>query len=349
MKKIISVCLTALTVIALVAGCGAGQRAGESGGLTTIRVGTEKVTSDAGIFLADRLGYFKEAGIQIDYQRLNDAPSITNALATGHLEVAGASLAPGVFSALNRDIEIRVVGDKQSSRPGVSATQFAVRSEYARPTLDATLQALRGKKIAVHSKLSIQVFMLSNFLQRHGMSLSDFQVTPVLSPDQIGALKGNSVDAAVMLEPYLTEAVEAGIVKPASDLTEAAPPDGEVLTGLLYGKELLENRQLGTAFMVAYMRGVRAYNDAMFHDKNKQQAEQIIADESNTPLDLVQKTNPSGLDPEQRLDPAYLDRLQQFYVQQGTLTKAVKSTDVIDTSYADAARTQLGPYKPPAP
>jgi NitT/TauT family transport system substrate-binding protein len=191
--------------------------------------------------------------------------------------------------------------------------------------------------------------MLSNLLQRHGMSLSDFVISPVLSPDQIGAFKGGSIDAAVMLEPYLTEATQAGLVKQASDLTETSPPDGEVLTGLLYGKELIENRGLGTAFMTAYMRGVRAYNDAMFHGRNKQQVEQIIAQESNTPLDLIEKTHPSGLDPEQRLDPAYLDRLQAFYLQQGTLTKTVAVNDLIDTSYGDAARQQLGPYKAPTP
>lgn len=349
MKKLIASAFAAICVLALIAGCGGQQRSAGSDGLTTVRVGTEKVTSDAGIFLADRLGYFREAGIKIEYQRLSDAPTITNALATGHLEVAGASLAPGIFSAINRDIKIRLVGDKQSTQPGVSATQFAVKPEYARPSLDETLQALRGKKVAVHSKLSIQVFMLSNLLQRHGMSLSDFVITPVLSPDQTTALKGGSIDAAVMLEPYFTEATEAGIAKPASDLTEGTSPDGEVLTGLLYGKELLDNRQLGTAFMTAYMRGVRAYNDAMFHDKDKQQAEEIIAQESNTPLDLIKKTHPSGLDPDQRLDPAYLDRLQKFYVQQGTLNTAANIGDLVDASFADAVRQQLGPYKQPAP
>ncbi|WP_199434800.1 ABC transporter substrate-binding protein [Qaidamihabitans albus] len=350
MKKAITAGLALLAAVALLAGCGGagGGSTGESAdGLTTVRIGSEKVTSDAGIFLADHLGYFEKEGIKVEYVRLKDAPAITNALATGNLEVAGASLAPGVFSALNRDIKIRVVGDKQSIRPGVSATRFAVKPEYDKGSIEQTLEGLRGKKVAVHSNLSIQVFMLSNLLERHGMSLDDFQITPVHAPDQVSAFRGGSIDAAVMLEPYMTQGTEAGIAKLAADLTEGAPEDGETLTGLLYGKTMLENRKLGDAFMRAYMRGVRAYNNAIFHGKNHDQVVGIIAEEADMPAELIEKTKPVGLDPDQRLDADYLGRLQDFYVHQGILDHPVDVRKLIDTSFAEAAVEQLGKYRAP--
>jgi len=345
------ICVTALcsTLFALV-GC---QASGESApkdanGLTIVRVGTEKVTSDAGIFLADKLGYFKAAGLKVKYVRLANAPAITNALATGDLEVAGASLAPGIFSSLNSRIDIKLVGDKQSIRPGVSATRLEAKPQYVKGTVRQTLQALRGKKVAVHSNLSIQVFMLNNLLSRYGMRLSDFDVTPVASPDQVSAFRGGSIDAAVMLEPYLTQGKGFGLVKEVSDLTAGTPRGGEVLTGLLYGKEFIENRKPGDAFMLAYMRGVRAYNDAIFGGKNEKQAVRIIAGESNMPVGLVEKSNPSGLDPEQRLDVPYLKRLQAFYVNQHLLPRPADVSKLVDTSYADHARARLGPYTEPS-
>ncbi|PXY18911.1 ABC transporter substrate-binding protein [Prauserella muralis] len=350
MKRKIANAFAAVAAGALLAACGAagssstGQTAD---GLTVVRIGSEKVTSDAGIFLADHLGYFKEAGIKVEYVRLKDAPAITNALATGNLEVAGASLAPGIFTAAQRDIDLRVVGDKQSIRPGVSATRFAVKPEFDRGDIGRTLEALRGKRVAVHSKLSIQMFMLSNLLRQHGMSLKDFQITPVHSPDQVSAFQGGSIDAAVMLEPYYTQGVEAGIVKPASDLTEGTPPEGETLTGLLYGKRMLEERKLGTAFMNAYVRGVRAYNDAIFHGKNRDKVVEIIATEADMPVDLIKKTSPVGLDPDQRLDPSYIGRLQDFYISQGELDQPVDVNRLVDTSFAEAAVKQLGQYQAP--
>lgn len=350
-RHLISVIALCSTLFAL-AGCrasGAGSAAKDSDGLTIVRIGTEKVTSDAGIFMADKLGYFKAAGLKVRYVRLANAPAITNALATGDLEVAGASLAPGIFSSLNSRLDIKLVGDKQSIRPGVSATRLAAKPQYVRGNTKATLQALRGKKIAVHSKLSIQVFMLNNLLARYGMTMNDFAITPVLSPEQISAVKGGSIDAAVMLEPYLTEGTELGLVKQVSDLTEGTPQGGEVLTGLLYGKEFTEKKDLGDAFMVAYMRGVRAYNDAIFGGKDKARAVQIIAQETKAPVGLVEKSHPSGLDPAQRLDVPYLERLQDFYVKQHLLPRPVDVKKLVDTSFADHARAKLGPYTIPSP
>lgn len=340
---IMALCSTLVAPVACKAAGGSSTT--KSNGLTVIRIGSEKATSDAGIFMADHLGYFKEVGLKVQYVRLANAPAITNALATGDLEVAGASLAPGVFSSLNSGLDIRLVGDKQSIRPGVSATRFAVKPQYDRGNIKATLQALRGKRIAVHSKLSIQVFMLNNLLARNGMSLADFKIVPVLSPDQISAFKGGSIDAAVMLEPYLTQGIRLGLVKPASDMTEGTPQSGEVLTGLLYGKKLIEDKKLGDDFMLAYMRGVRAYNDAVFGGKDRDKAFDIIAKETNKPLDLVKNTFPCGLEPDQQLDVAYLKRLQDFYVGQHLLNRSADVSKLVDTTYADHARAKLGPYK----
>ena len=40
--------------------------------------------------MADQLGYFKAVGMKVQYVRLENAPAITNALATGDLEVRRA-------------------------------------------------------------------------------------------------------------------------------------------------------------------------------------------------------------------------------------------------------------------
>lgn len=350
-RYLIAVIALCSTLFALV-GCGpsgAGPATKDANGLTVIRVGSEKVTSDAGIFMADKLGYFKAAGLKVKYVRLANAPAITNALATGDLEVAGASLAPGIFSSLNSRLDIKLVGDKQSIRPGVSATRLEAKPKYVKGSVKQTLEALRGKKVAVHSKLSIQVFMLHNLLAKYGMSLDDFQITPVQSPDQVSALKGDSIDAAVMLEPYMTKGLELGMVKEVSDLTEGTPKSGEVLTGLLYGKQLTEDHKLGDAFMTAYMRGVRAYNDAIFGGKNKQKAVKIIAEQANVPAGLVAKSHPCGLEPDQRLDVPYLKRLQKFYVGRHLLPRPVDVSKLVDTSFAEHARKKLGPYTIPTP
>jgi ABC-type nitrate/sulfonate/bicarbonate transport system substrate-binding protein len=340
---------------AAVAGCG-GSAVGDSGGSSgaadgetqVVRIGTQKVTADAGMFIADRLGYFEDEGIDVEYVQLKDAPTITNLLATGGLEVAGASLAPGIFTSVSQGLGLKLVGDRQSMSPGVSSTRLAVTPAFDKGNIGDTLQALKGKRVAVHSLLSIQLFMLDNLAKQHGMSLADFELVPITSPDQPAAFAGGSIDAAVMLEPYYTDSIEKGLAAPASDMTEGVDPAGETLTGLIYGKEFAKDAALGEAFMVAYMKGVRTYNDAMFHGQDTEEIQKIIAEESDTPLELIQKTSPSGLDPNQNLDPAYIAELQDFYLQQGSLKEEADIDELIDTSFAEKARAELGEYKAPA-
>jgi NitT/TauT family transport system substrate-binding protein len=343
----------ALVVLLLVAACGGNGSASESGGLKLVRIGSQKITADAGLFLADRLGYFKQEGIRVTFNRLDDASAITNALATGRLEVAGATVTPGTFQATAQGLGIKIVGDKnfmappRGDLPAMSGTRLGVLPQYDKGNLKATLEALRGKKLAIHSDLSIQIVYLSMLLHKYGMSLDDFDITPVLSPDQPAALKNGAIQAAVMLEPYFSQSVERGIVKPVSDMTEELPAQGVSTTAVLYGKQFLQDKETAQGFMNAYMRGVRKYNDAMFYGKDKAHVIKIIAEETGLPADEIANTYPPGLDPNQQINLDWIQTCEDFYLKQGTLDVRVDPADMVDTSFRDQAIKKLGEYEPP--
>jgi NitT/TauT family transport system substrate-binding protein len=286
---------------------------------------------------------------------MTDAATITNSLTTGHLDVAGATITPGTFQAAAQGLDVKVVGDKnfmapaRDGLPAMSGTRLAVRPEYARADLAATLAALRGKKLAIHSNLSIQVVYLRMLLDKYGFKPSDFQITPVLSPSQTAALKNGAIDAAVMQEPYFSQAVRTGIAKPVSDMTEELPPQGVSTTALLFGKKLLDDRQTGTKFMLAYVRGVRAYNDAMFFGKDKDRVISIIAKAMKVPADEISKSYPPGLDPNQAIDLNWLSTCEKSYRDSGSLDVEVDPAKMVDTSFRDAAIKELGQYVPPKP
>src|SRR5690606_4793100 len=179
----------------------------------------------------------------------------------------------GTFQAAAQKLGIKIVGDKnfmappREGLPAMSGTRLGVLPQFDKGDLKGTLEALRGKKLAIHSDLSIQKVYLSMLLEKYGFKLDDFEITPVLSPNQIAALKNGAIDAAVMQEPYFSQAVRQGIVKEASDMTEELPAKGVSTTALLYGKEFLKDTAAAQGFMIAYMKGVRVYNDAMFFNK----------------------------------------------------------------------------------
>lgn len=80
-------------------GLATGGGGASEGGLKVVRFGSVGGMTDAGLYLADQRGYFEQAGIKVNFKRMDSGPALTNAVATGQLDVAGISVTPPAFSA----------------------------------------------------------------------------------------------------------------------------------------------------------------------------------------------------------------------------------------------------------
>ncbi|MDB5405250.1 MAG: NMT1/THI5-like protein, partial [Rhodospirillales bacterium] len=209
--------------------------------LRLIRFASVGGATDAPLFLAQEYGFLKAVGMAIDIQRMGTAPALTAAIATDQLDVAGISLTPGLFASVQQQMNLRLVGDKQSLRPGFSATRFIVRSSEAKGSEDATMKALKGKKVAVSSKAASTYYLLYKLLEKHGMTLNDVQVVELAFPNMLPALTSGAVDGALSLEPFLSQAVQAKAAEVVSDLTEFVPPGGSIVP-LVYSQKFATDK-----------------------------------------------------------------------------------------------------------
>ena len=314
--------------------------------LTPVRFGTQVTTSNAGIYIADEFGYFKQEGIDLKLIVMTDPPTLITALATGQLDAAGISTTPGLFAAFGQGIQLRIVGDKQSMGNGFSGVRLAARKGVAKASEDETFAALKGKKIAVNTKGAITFYLLQSELHRHKLGLKDVEVVELSQPNMMAALSSGAIEAALILEPFLSQAIQQNLADEISDLTKAVPGGYAVLTPLVYGETLVKDRKTGEAFMRAYMRGVRDYNDAFRKGKNKDKIIDIMSARTQVSRDIIAKSFPPGLDPDQRVTVEGMDVFQKFYQEQNLLRQPVDVKQLIDISYADAAVKALGgPYK----
>jgi NitT/TauT family transport system substrate-binding protein len=319
--------------------------AATSAELTTVRFGTQVATSNAGIYLADEYGYFKQEGIDLKVTVMSDPPTLITALATGQLDAGAISTTPGLFAAFGQGINLRVVGDRQSMGNGFSGVRLAARKGFAKATEAETFAALMGKKIALNTKGAITFYLLQEELRRHGLSLNDVDVIELSQPNMIAGLGSGAIDAALLLEPFLSQAIQNGLAEQISDLIKATPGGYAVLTPLVYGEKLVKDRKTGEAFMRAYMRGVRVYNDAYRKNINKDKVIDILAQRTQVARDVIARSFPPGLDPDQRATTEAMDVFQKFYQEQNLVRKPVDVRKLIDTSYAEAALKVLGPYE----
>jgi NitT/TauT family transport system substrate-binding protein len=90
-----------LAVLRLVAlGAAAGLSAASA--QTTVGVGMTNVSSDAGFFIADKKGYFRDEGIAVTMTPFASAAKMIAPLGTGQLEVGGGTVAAGMATNTRR-------------------------------------------------------------------------------------------------------------------------------------------------------------------------------------------------------------------------------------------------------
>ncbi len=313
-----------------------------------MRFGSVGGLTDAGLYLAEDQGFFAAAGVSVHMQRMPSAPALLTALATGALDVAGISVTPGLFSSIAQGVQIRIVGDKQSVRPGFSATRLVVRKDFPAGTESETVAALRGKPVAISAKAASVAMVLRNYLAGFGMTLSDVHVVELPYPSMVPALGSGAVDAAVVLEPFLSQALQQGIARPLNDLAAASggtATDGSTSVPLVYSEAFARNKTAAQGFMDAYLRGVRLYNEAFARGVDKDRIIGILASRAKLDVAVIRDGFPAGLDPNGRVNLRFLNECQQYFIQQKYLREAIDLARLVDTSFADSTVARLGEYK----
>jgi NitT/TauT family transport system substrate-binding protein len=309
---------------------------------TTVRFGSVGGLSDAGIYLADELGYFAAAGIAVEMQQINSAPTLVQSIAASQIDVAGISVTPGLFASVALKINLRIVGDKQSYRHGFSGQRLVARPQVILGSEAATIAGLKGKNVALSTKAGVTYFLLDRVLASQKLTLSDVKVVELPYGSMFPAFTTGAIDAAIVIEPSLTEMLQQGAAKQVSDMIEFAPGGTMTNVPLIYSETFARNKVLAQGFMTAYVRGVRVYNDAYENGKDKDRVLDIIARHAKLAPAIVRSSFPCGLDPNQHVTTDVLDDIQQFFVRQGMLTQPALMSQVVDGSFARTAVAHLG-------
>ena len=198
-----------------------------------VRIGTTSVSSDAGSFIADKKGYFKQEGITVTFTTFNSAAKMVAPLGAGPLNVGGGTVAAGLYHASGRDIDIKIVADKDSIQPGYGFSALMVRK--------ALIDSGRYK----------------SYKDLKGMNVVDLGF-----PQHVPAYANKAIDASITNEPTVSMAVKRGLAVRVAGNDIIYP--GQQTAVVLYSGEFIRLQpEVARKFMRAYIKGVRHYNDAL--------------------------------------------------------------------------------------
>jgi len=204
-------------------------------------------------FVATEKGFYAEQGIEVETVFFRSGAALVPALSTGQIDVAMTSAGAALYNAMAQGINARIVASYSVAdlgRPGGDPNAISVRQDLLDSGKVKTAKDLKGMTIAITARGQFTDLFVSELLKSAGLTENDVRIVSMPYPDMVAAFQGKSIDAASMLDPYLTTAETQKIASPLMRLSKLLP--GYTLGVVMYGDRVgKENRDLGMRFMRA--------------------------------------------------------------------------------------------------
>lgn len=316
--------------------------------LAVVRIGTTSVSTDIGFFIADKKGYFKEEGIDATFTTFNSAAKMVAPLGVGQLDVGGGTVAVGLYNAMGRGINVKVVADKGSIKPGYAYSALMVRKDLVDSGRYKSYKDLKGMTVAVGMAGTGTASALNEALKKGGLKYGDVKVVDLGFPQHLFAFTNKAIDASITNEPTVSRSVKDGVAVRVAGNDDVYP--GQQTAVVLYSGEFIKNRpDLAKKFMRAYLRGVRDYNRTLLNGA-------IAGPGADEVLDILTQYTaikdkqvyrsvvPHATNPDGRVNVASMKKDYAFFKEQGLVTTNATVDQVVDNSFVDAVVKELGPY-----
>lgn len=176
--------------------------------LTQLSVGT--VPTDAGMppVYAQRAGFFRRNGLDVDVQFMNSGSAMASAVAGGALNIGGTSVM-GLITAHLKGIPFQIIAPATVYVSARAPEKLVVRKDS--PIRSAA--DLNGKTIAAPSLGDLYSISTFAWVDQNGgdsKTLHEIELPSAATP---AALDAGRIDAAMLPEPLLSQTVNAGTMR----------------------------------------------------------------------------------------------------------------------------------------
>lgn len=190
--------------------------------LPLVRVSTVPIFVVAPHVAADRFGYFIAEGIAVTTQPVQGGHIGIPGLIGGSFDVLYSNTV-SILTALERGIDLRIIaeGTRIPTKPPDPAAIVQRKGAGLHTGKD-----LEGKVIGINVRFDIQWLIAQAWVKKTGGDPSKISYREVPLPAMLDALKSGQIDAAVLVDPFLT----VGLGDPNFELLDWA--QSKVMPGL---------------------------------------------------------------------------------------------------------------------
>ncbi|REK67912.1 MAG: nitrate ABC transporter substrate-binding protein [Cohnella sp.] len=180
-----------------------GEAAGDGGielkSFTLVGVRDAQISSQQ--IIADKLGYFKDEGLDVTNQLIESGPDIGPMVAGGSAPISIQTNFMDIILTSN-NVGVKIVAPLAQ----IAGTQAVVGAKDLNLT---SAKDLEGKTIGVPSGADV-VIAINNMAKELGVDASKIKYVNLAPSDAVTALEKGDIDAMAAWEPFITKAIQGG-------------------------------------------------------------------------------------------------------------------------------------------
>ncbi len=293
-------------------------------------------------YIALDKGYFADAGLDVDIERIDSLGKAVAFLATDQVQVAQGGINAGFYNAVAQGLPVMLALESGSTP---TYHQILVRSDLKDKMLKPA--DLKGRSVGMSSPGSTSMYEVAAVLKSAGLTLKDVDAKNLAFSQMAAAMANGALDATMEVAPFTERIVEQNIGVPWIDPEDfiAALPMTSVgyIVNLDWARQ---NRATARKLFVALGRAGRDYCQAYHHGPNRAEVIDIfLKARIGTDAALLERMAWQSRSVNGAFNVASLIDMQSFFAGQGLIATPSPTEKLVDPGYAAAVDNKLGPFK----
>ena len=224
-----------------------------------IRLGLLRTASPAPLYIAQERGFFREAGVEVQFRFFDAAQPIAAAAVSGDTDMGITALTGGFFALAGRGALV-VIGGGLHEQKGVKLTAVLV-SKQAYDSGLTSLDKLAGRSLGITQYGSSFHYMAGRLAEQQGFDLKSMTLRALQTvQNMVAAVRTGQVDATMAIASMAAPAAASGEAVIIGWVGDHVPYQ---ITALFAARAMVDARtEELKGFAAAYQRGVAAYRAA---------------------------------------------------------------------------------------
>lgn len=286
---------------------------------TPLKVGYIPVGDCLQYYVAEEEGYFAAEGLAVAGAAMKGGAVIAPAVEGGELAI-GWSNTVSIILAHAKGFDFAFLAPGAEGVAGANDVHALLVPADSPIT---SVAGLAGKTVAVNTLGNINEAAMRALAQKAGIAPESIRLVEVPFPDMAGAMAKGSVQAALTLEPFVTDAVSRGAAKILAPSPHAAFGSPYLIGGWFAKKAWIKAHPAQAA---AFARAVA--KAAAFIAANPDKARQILSQRTKLAPELAAKIVLPRFP--QTLDPQALSGVIDVSARFGLLAKPFPAAEILD-------------------